>query len=317
MAAEFYHLALKEKVFLGLVAQYQRAGAEALLEYLPPDESQVLKENLEAYLAAEPERWNVDLKSAREEGGESQECLLYSADPGWISDSLKGEGAAIIGTLLPKFPKNMVGAILKDLPKETRRNLQQVKLRKISPAIRELIRLQVERRFPRLDLTPLNSDDVLKKIKELTGNNLMILIHELGLSEMTRAFAQVQRSTLRVILNRLGTQDAKDLQTRLKDGAQYTKAVQKEAQMHILALDLDKMNSEQLVLEIGMGVFSGAFGPDEREVAEYFVYRLPPQAGQLLKRHLGDSVLPSGPEKIRHTRGRILDAFISLKREFS
>jgi hypothetical protein len=209
------------------------------------------------------------------------------------------------------------GFILKDLPKETRRDLKDINFKKISPAIRHLLRAQVERRFPRVDLAPLNSDEALKKLKDLSGNNLLLLMKELGLSEMTRAFAQVQRSTLRVILNRLGAQDAKELQTRLKEGAQYTKAVQKEAQMHILGLDLDKMKPEQLVLEIGFGVFSRAFGPEDREAADYFIYRLPPEQGQLLRRYLEETPLGSDPEKIRNTRGRILDAFISLKKDFS
>ena len=317
MVAGFYHLPQKDRVFLSLVAQHQPEAAQDLLTYLPSDEAQRIRENLEEYLAAEPERWRRDLQGARDGGGEGSECLLYVSDPGWISEALTGESAAMIGTLLPKFPKSIVGAILKDLPKETRRELQEVKFRKIAPTIRDLLRLQVERRFPRVDLTPLNSDDVLKRVKELSGPNLMILINELGLSEMTRAFAQVQRSTLRVILNRLGTHDAKELQNRLKDGAQYTKAVQKDAQMHILGLDLDKMNSEQLLLEIGFGVFSGAFGPEDREAAEYFVYRLPPKIGHMLKRYLAERETAVLPEKIRNTRGRILDAFISLKKEFA
>jgi hypothetical protein len=320
MPAGLRHLNQKHRVFLSLVAQYQKEGAAELLNYLPSAESQILRENLEAYLAAGPDRWRSDLPKPREgeeEGDEANCCLLYSADPAWISEILKGESAAVVGSLLPKFPKSIVGAILKDLPKETRRDLQNIKFRKITPVIRNLLRAQVERRFPRLDLSPLNSDEALKKIKELTGNNLLVLLGELGLSEMTRAFSQVQRSTLRVILNRLGTKDAKELQARLKDGAQYTKAVQKEAQMHILGLDLDKMKSEQLVLEIGMGVFSRAFGPEDREAAEYFIFRLPPKPGYLLRRYLEDTAAAAGPEKIRNTRGRLLDAYISLKKEFS
>lgn len=311
-----HSLSQKNRAFLSLVAQYAPQKADALLNLLPATQTQVLKENLGEYLAAGPELWRADVKYIRDEGDETRPCLLYSADPGWISGALKGEGAAVVGGLLPKFPKNLVGAILKDLPKETRRDLKDIKFRKISPVIRNLLRAQVESRFPKVDLAPLDSDEALKKIKELSGNNLLILMSELGLSEMTRAFAQVQRSTLRVILNRLGTKDAKELQSRLKDGAQYTKAVQKEAQMHILGLDLDKMEPEQLVLEIGFGVFSRAFGPEDREAAEYFIYRLPPKQGHLLKRYLEEDSLGSGPEKIRNTRGRILDAYISLKKEF-
>jgi hypothetical protein len=317
MSEGLHRLSQKQRVFLSLVAQYHQDGAVDLLDYLPPGESQSLQENLAAYLAGGAERWRADLKGLREEGEESRPSLLYCADPAWISEALKGEGAAVVGSLLPKFPKNIVGAILKDLPKETRRELQTVKFRKISPRVRNLLRSMVERRFPRLDLTPFHSDDVLKKIVELSGNNLLLLVGELGLSEMTRAFAQVQRSTLRVILNRLGTKDAKELQARLKDGAQYTKAAQKEAQMHILGLDLDKMQPEQLLLEIGFGVFSCAFGPEDREAAEYFIYRLPPKPGHLLKRYLEEGAAPPSPDKIRNTRGRILDTYISLKKEFS
>jgi hypothetical protein len=320
MPAGLRHLSVKQRVFLSLVARYQKQGASELLNYLPSADSQLLKENLDLYLAAGPDRWRADspmLRAGEEEAEEAKACVLYSADPGWVSEALKAEGAAVVGSLLPKFPKNIVGAILKDLPKETRRTLQDIKFRKISPAIRHLLRVQVERRFPRLDLSSLKSDEALKKIVELSGGNLLILLNELGLSEMTRAFSHVQRSTLRVILNRLSTKDAKELQARLKDSSQYTKAVQKEAQMHILGLDLDKMDSEQLVLEIGMGVFSRAFGPEDREVAEYFIYRLPPKSGQLLRRYLEDSTAEDHPEKIRNTRGRILDAYISLKKEFS
>lgn len=297
----------KQRQFLKLLATYQPETAGELLPFLPATDSQVLQEHL-GDLAAE---------AGVAKGGGDKTCMLYQAHPDWIGEALKEEGPAVVGCLLPKFPKSSVGSILKDLPKETRRDLKKVKLKKISPSIRALVQAQVERRFPSLDLSGFRSDEVLQKVSELSGARLLRLMEELGISEMVRAFSQVQRSTLRMILNRLGTKDAKELKSRLEDNESFPKTEQKEAQMYILGLDLDRINPEQLILEIGFGVFARAFGPGDSESSTYFTYRLPPPQGQHLRRYLEESTPAEGASGIRAARARLFDAYTRLKKEFS
>jgi len=318
MSAISAQLSQKERVFLSLVAQYQPEGGEDLFKFLPPEESRGLKANLAAFLSQSPQQREAEFAAAREHAQDDQlVSMLYLADPGWISESLKGETAAAVGILLPKVPKSRVGSVLKDLPKETRRDLKKLKLKKISPAIRHLIRIRAERPFPRINLALLKEDDVVKKIKDLDGPQLLKTFHELGISEMAMAFSQVQRSALRAIINRLRTVDAKELKQRIKESGEFTRNQQKEAQLHILSLDFDKMNPEQVVQEIGFGVFSKAFGPEDAEIIEYFIHRLPPRSGYVLKRYLDDSMGQSTPEQVKKTRERVLDAFTRLKKTFS
>lgn len=243
-----------------------------------------------------------------------EENLLYHADSSWVSQSFPGETAAVWAVILQDLPKSRIGGVLKDLPKETRRDLKRVKVNQLPAAVIQLILRRAEARFPRVRRSDLEQDVVIKKLAPLGHRDLEKLLRELGISEMALAFSQINRSATRAILNRLNNADSKELRARIKKVSGKKLPEQREAQLHILELDLEKLSPEEMVQEIGFGVLSRAFGKSDRTIGEYFVHRFPPKQGYVLRRYLDENAQQNTDARITRTRERILDALTRIQR---
>lgn len=251
-----------------------------------------------------------DLKAL---AGQKHQSLLHFAESQWLTENFKGEPAAVWAVLLRDLPKARVGGVLKDLSKTVRRQLKSVDLSKIPPPILKLIQRRAEGRFPTLDQEALKVEPVFSKLSQLDLRSMMKLMRELGITEMALAFSKVNRSATRAILNRLNTRDAKELRVRIKKMGQSEQPGQREAQLHILEMDLEKLSPEEMVQEIGFGVFSRAFGKAEQDLGQFFVYRLPPKQGYVLKRYLDENIPQNTPESVQRTRRRLQQALARVE----
>jgi len=244
---------------------------------------------------------------------ESAESLLHHADPAWISESFQGENPAVLALILKDFPKAKVGGVLKDLPKDIRKQLKNFNVAKIPAPIRALILKHAEAQFPRVHLGAHLQDEVLKKMSDLNIRQMEELLRELGLTEMALAFSRVKGSALKAIFNRLKPEDAKEFRKRQKGSSEYNSAEHREAQLQILSLDFDKMGPEKIIQEIGLGVLSRAFEKGEQDLATFFTYKFNPRQGYLFKRLIEKNSADSTAKKVRRVRERILDALTRLK----
>ena len=314
MVAELHSLNERDRALALVSSEYVGEGSIGLLDFLPASRSEEIRVALEKFFALPPEKrktqYNKGIKQLR---GKGLISLFYHADSAWISEAFRAESAPVLAILMEGLPKARVGGILKDLPKETRRDLKKVQLGKIPKKIQTLIRNRGESHFPRNSLDSLEKDAVLKKFYDLGLADLNKVLRELGLSEMALAFSKINRSAVRAILNRLRSSDAKELRRRMKKAEDFNLPDQREAQLHILSLDFEKLSPEEIISEIGFGVFSRAFGKGDREAALFFIHKFPPHQGYILKRYFDENSSQNVPEKITQTRERVLDAYTRIQ----
>lgn len=316
MALQTHNLNDKDRAFLLATIRYARDKAPEYLEYLPSSRKDLLSEALGEWLQGSPTDSEAALQ-AQWKGLRKgdRESLLYHADPAWISETFRGESPAILAILLKDLGKAKIGGVLKDLSKEARKSLKEVQVKKIPKPIQQLIKKQGEACFPQVCLRALGEDEVLKKMSEVGLTELNRILRELGIGEMALALSRVSRSAVRAILNRLKTQDAKELRKRIKNGIQASSKEQREAQLHILSLDFEKLDPEEIIHEIGFGVLSRAFDKADSDLSTYFVYKFTPRQGYLLKRLIAQNSEDNSPEKVRRFRERILDAITRVQSE--
>ncbi len=243
------------------------------------------------------------------------ESLLYHADPAWITDAFRNEGPGVLAVLLADLPKAKIGGFLKDLPKNTRRALKEIQVGSIDPRLRLWIRQRAEHRFPQISLDFLQETALWAQVRDLSSDQKKRLFRELGFQEMTLALSRFSRTSIRLILNRLHPQDAKELRRRIKESVGLSPLEQREAQMHLLSSDLEKMSAEDILSEIGLGVFTRALTGGPAQWGTYFVYHLPPRYGYLLRRLLGSNAPDAQDEKRQRTMKRIETALAVLEED--
>lgn len=308
MTSALQKLSKKDRAFLLTSQRILGNSAPDLMRFLPESRVTALKAAWEGLSDQDVQESWKNLAQPEEES------LLYHADSSWVSQSFPGETAAVWAVILQDLPKARIGGVLKDLPKETRRDLKRVKVTQLPAAVIQLILRRAEGRFPRIIRSDLEKDVVIKKLAPLGLRDLEKLLRELGISEMALAFSQINRSATRAILNRLNNADSKELRARIKKASGKKLPEQREAQLHILELDLEKLSPEEMVQEIGFGVFSRAFGKSDRALGEYFVHRFPPKQGYVLRRYLDENAPQNTDARITRTRERILDALTRIQR---
>jgi len=246
-------------------------------------------------------------------GSEGRESLFSHAEGGWFLEYFKGESPLVFYVLIKDLPKAKAGRVLKDLSKETRRALKNLKQVKIPDPVLSWIRRDCEQRFPSVSFEQIQNQGAFGKLGTLSSEQMLRLMREVGIHEMAIAFSKVNRSATRAILHRLSMEDAKELRNRIKQGGDFSIDLQRAAQLNILDLDIETMSAEDLVVEIGFSVFSKAFSRENQNLAPLFIYKLAPRQGYILKRYIDQNLATSSADKAQKVQERILDALLRLQ----
>ncbi len=301
------------------LAERDQALVGALLRWVPQEAQEYLNFSLSPRTASLQEmlrRFSQEKEPfsfpPRHQGVES---LLYHADPGWITDAVRNEGPGVLAVLLEDLPKAKIGGFLKDLSKNTRRALKEIQVSNIDSRLRLWIRQRAEHRFPQISVAFLQEIPLWAQVRDLSSDQKKRLFRELGLQEMTLALSRFSRTSIRLILNRLHPQDAKELRRRIKESTGLSPLEQREAQMHLLSSDLEKMSAEDILSEIGLGVFARALLGGPAQWGTYFVYHMPPRYGYLLRRLLGSNVPDAQDDKRQRAMKRIETALTVLEED--
>ncbi len=307
-------LSERNQAFLLLAALKEGDKAVSLLPYLGEAAADKMKGPLEELLKIPKEKLKGEVQSELgrlSQGG--KESLFKHADAGWILENFRNEAPRVLFLILRELPKAKAGRVLRELPKETRKALKGLKFSKVPLPIVHYLHRQWEQKFPSIAAEQLQDNGPFEKLTELKSDQLLALMREVGIHEMSVAFSKVNRSATRAILHRMSVKDAKELRQRIKDAPEYKLELQREAQLNILGLDLEKLNAEELVLEIGFSVFSRTFSREHLSLAPFFIYKLAPRQGYILKRYVDQNAAGNSPEKAQRVRDRVLEALIRIQ----
>ncbi|MCB1214901.1 MAG: hypothetical protein KDK66_05435, partial [Deltaproteobacteria bacterium] len=177
-----------------------------------------------------------------------------------------------------------------------------------------LVLALAESKFPSTNQKALENIPLYKKLSKLSLQEMDKYFREVGLEEMILAFGQINRPSLKALLNRLSLEDAKELRKRLKKAPVYTAEDQRQAQLHLLRLDMEKMKPEEVVGQIGLSLLARSFAKGQRSLGEYFVYKLPKALGLVLRRLLNAHSLEANQERVENTRKRLTKSYHKLFR---
>lgn len=317
MTNDLKNLSEKNQAFLLTCAMRDGEKAVALLDYVVDAPVEKLRAIL-GELAKVPkpqlkkEHWD-GLTGVR--GGEGQETLLEYAEAGWILENFKDESPRVLAWLMSRIPKAKAGRVLSGLSKETRKALKGVKAGPMSPGVEAYLRNKFEARFPKVSIDKIQDEGFFEKLSGFKSDQLVKLIREIGLTEMSVAFSKVNRAATRAILHRLNVQDAKELRHRIKEGDETNLTAQREAQLNILSMELENVSPDELTLEIGFKVFSQAFNKEDASVAPLFIYKLPQRQGYILKRYIDQNTSANKTEKVEKVREVILQALENIREQ--
>lgn len=308
MSASLSQFSDGDRVFLALGETLSSQALPELWSYLPEDRQHALQ-NLSTAWQAQQSETEIEEGTAT-----AQELLLfpkkrslvYEAEGSWIAEKLSAEDPALISVVLARLPKARMGQVLRCLPKETRRSLKNIQVAKIPQSLQTWLVSRAEASFPQIDWSNLLSEDLFRQLMDLDWKASQALLRELGLSELSLALGKMARSSLRAILHRLSPKDAKEIKGRIQNEVDEASQDQRQAQLRLLAVDLEKPQAHELIEEIGLSCFARLFHRSDREAVELFVHRFPLKQGYALKRYFNEYRQASSDEALPAIRRKVL-----------
>lgn len=302
----------RQRAFLLVSFLVEKEKALKLIAYLPPPEQGPLGAALEelqkigfkeARIADELRRLSLTAKRSP----------LIDTHPDWLLEALKQETPRTIATILRHLPGQQVSHILAGLPESKLKGLPPFsETFSLDPELVSVLRRRFEQAFrvPSSD----GSGPVFGLLKSLPAIKLELLFRELGFAEAVMAFGTLNEKTVGLILRRLSPRDAAMLKSRLSKKIEVEEDRMKQAQTHILSVDLEKTASN-LILELGFFVASKAALPQNRGALLLVARKFSLREGNSLLKYV-ERNLPLNSEKTtKRYENEILQAMDSLEGE--
>ena len=225
---------------------------------------------------------------------------LQEIHPGWIFEKLSDESPRLQG-LLPRFIPSLA---------------KKPSSGSVRPEMIEILRQLIEKKLMS-DLSflpPSHSGESFsfQHIVWMRSEDLRILLRDLGLEEIRKAFSQVDALTFRAFLSRFSPKEAAEIRERIERGGSVSAEVRKESQMSLVTLPLEHLTAEQLLREIGYFCFAGALAVEETSWGEMVCQKLAPEEGHRLKKMIHNLQGDLNAVRIRARKDEILERIFRL-----
>ncbi len=246
------------------------------------------QERLNALLGTLPPKGEELLARIQRRESQSRPSVLQEIHPGWILEKLEGESPRILGLMGQFLPGEKLKDLLTLVPPEKKKFLSKIN-DPVSPEILEIVTRFVEKKFASPPPVP-GAVFSFSHIAWMKDNDLRTLFWDLGLNEIRKAFTGVEPQVLRIFLTRFPIALAREIRDRIDSSRKVTTEEKREAQKHLVSLQLDQPLTEEIFHEIGYSVFAQAVSPADLSWTEFVYEKLPPSEGHRLKRILEERV---------------------------
>jgi hypothetical protein len=292
-------------------------SASTLPAYGPVAEEASLRERLAPFDALEGEERETAITEAMDGVRTAEEVvLLGEIHPSWLVDILVHESPRVVGLLMRFLPSQHARYILEHLPRTLRERLPQiVDAFAVSDQILRIVRRRFEAHF--LPMRPLTEikEFTIDQLHYVAMDDLLVVLHDIGLHELAMAFRGISHSTLRVLLNRLPFDEAKALVKRIESLGKIDAAMERDARFAILEMSFEGSQPETLLREVGLQALSKALGPQHLEMVALLRQKLPPALAYLLQRDAEIHIPHNHAEVAAQRRHQILLRVGALARE--
>jgi hypothetical protein len=216
---------------------------------------------------------------------------IYQIHPGWILELVRGESPRVIGLICRYLPGSHIRYLIENLPHEIRDKLPTLGESFALPMeLMEVVKDFLARKF--FCGPPPNPGETFscRHIPWMSAKDLRHVIHELGYRDIRNAFAGVDPKAVQTFLTRFPFDEAKEIRRRLESGSPVAETYRKQAQEHIVSMNLDVIRAEDLPFEIGLSALAEAVHPQDRAWIEGVVVRLSPNEGYRLRRFVREAL---------------------------
>jgi len=205
--------------------------------------------------------------------------------PAWITAELENESPKVIGIILRWLPSSHVRYILDHLPKRIKMSLPNlVESFAVPTPILRMIKEAFEKKFKGFIKSVPETVKNINDIGSLRSEDLEALFKDVGIHELAMAFGTIDSTAMRVLLNRMPITVARALQQRMKDVADESEAVLKDAKYTILEVAMDQEDIDKLLLEVGLAAFSKAL--NDQSIYSSIRFKLMPVRAYVFKRYI-------------------------------
>lgn len=209
--------------------------------------------------------------------------------PAWLLDALKEESPRVIGVILRHLPSKHVRYLLEHLPRHIVCRLPKLmETFYVQNEILNVVRRRFERHFVPILISHRIETFTFAHLYYLKIEELESLFFQLGLSELALSLVGSPINILRMILNRFGVAQAKEIQQRMKRHQNADPLLLKDARYSVLEQKGKEQGAKRFLTEIGILALAKAFGEADDPLLERLKQKLIPELAYLLKRFVSE-----------------------------
>lgn len=312
------HLSHKQRAFLLVSLIADPTETLSLVSHFSPQESLSLGSAAKAFLERTKDvKREILVGELRRLATESRRSPLAEIHPDWLLEELKKESPRIIATVLRHLSGDSVRYILDRLPAQVLSQMPPLsQVFGIDQDLVSVLKKKFESQFycpPPIRAIP--GGLPFESLHLLPGAKLRVLFAEVGFREMAMAFGSLNQKTIDVILKRLSSRHAEILKGKIAEGVGREGERLKQAQAHLLDLDLASASSEFLILEAGLYVYSKAALSEHLEGSRLIQQKCPLVLGRLLKKYIERNLPLNSAATVAPYQAEILKALDAVEGE--
>ncbi len=270
---------------LSAIGVRRRGGrAVELLNYLPEAEAEAAGELMQGY-AAQPDRDYALEQLIRQMAASERFSSLAEIHPAWFLEQLRSEPPRVIGLILRSLPSKHLRFVLENLPPMLRARIPNlVESFAASKPVLDAIRRRFERRFLPMRITRAIEHPGFDHLYFLKGDDLALVVREIGLTELAIALSGMSSKALHIIYNRLELKEARRLQRRIKGLSGVSPELHRQARFNLLEIEGRHEGAEQMLASVGLAALSCAAADEYDGLVRLLMQKLPPAEGYFLRR---------------------------------
>jgi hypothetical protein len=279
-------LALKsrDQALLMISLLLERDEAKALFDFLPPARREVLRRNGER-LQELPGKKRIALALERLKTLLDPSFFedIEEVHPGWMAAHLDEQPLRLAGLALKSLPPRYIPKVVQAMQPEKVAQIQK-EMHGVNPTDfqKELLLAVLVRDFRLINCLSGVSQDPFEMIYYLNGQELLVLMEELGVSELAMACQDLPAEDFRSIAGKLPPKMQEKIKIKLGQYEHTPLERVKQARHSFLHLQDELYEKGRLIEFTGLFMMARSLtgGPPERTV--FVAHKLPPREGRVL-----------------------------------
>jgi len=276
----------------------ERDAAAELLRYLPPDRAEEIRSELE-------EIQRLSAKSRIVKSLERLKVLMDTAytekieeiHPTWISQYLQEQPGPLAALLLAALPSRFQAKVAAELPPplSARLNFDPAKPLPPPPSA-ELLKALLARRFQLLNRLSGAGRDRFEFLFSLNSAELLVLVEELGTSELAMALQGMPEKDFQAVCHKLPAKLQDKIRVKIAQYEHTTPERVQQARESFLHLNDELYQKGRLIEFTGLHLLARALVGAESDRLHYVAFKLPVKDGQILLKLLARFTPAAPPE---------------------